>query len=364
MDSFQDRPRDHGGFEVAIICALPREANAVLCSLDEIWHDARHQYKKYRGDTNAYDFGRCGRHNVIVVTLPGEGKVNAAGAAQSLKMSFTSIKLALLVGVCGAIPFKKDGTEIILGDVVISEIIVELDHGRQYPDSFRRKDTILDVPGRPNEEILGLLRRWKTPLLLEKMREETRNHLTALLMHPHLNANYPGPMEDKLFRSDYIHMHHMHCITCDWPDYVCDQALVSSCANLQCDESMLVYRRRLEEIQRLPTGIPTPAIHFGSIGTGDTVMKSAQHRDKYAQSENIIAFEMEGAGVWDKINCLVIKGVCDYADSHKSKNWQDYAAAAAASVMKVVLDEYVIQHEQSVPQIPNGELILIRPFAS
>ena len=33
----------------------------------------------------------------------------------------------------------------------------------------------------------------------------------------------------------------------------------------------------------------------------------------------MIAFEMEGAGVWDEVLCIVAKGVCDYADSTSTK---------------------------------------------
>ncbi|WYZ45759.1 hypothetical protein EsH8_VIII_001075 [Colletotrichum jinshuiense] len=43
---------------------------------------------------------------------------------------------------------------------------------------------------------------------------------------------------------------------------------------------------------------------------------------------------MEGAGVWDEAPCIVVKGICDYADNHKKKTWQVYAAATAASVLK------------------------------
>ena len=66
-------------------------------------------------------------------------------------------------------------------------------------------------------------------------------------------------------------------------------------------------------------------------------MKSAQHRDKIAGTEQVIGFEMEGAGVWDHFPTVVIKGVCDYADSHKNKRWQRYAAATAAACMKAFL---------------------------
>lgn len=72
-------------------------------------------------------------------------------------------------------------------------------------------------------------------------------------------------------------------------------------------------------------------------------MKSGQHRDKSAAQHNLIAFEMEASGIWDSLPCLVIKGVCDYADSHKNKDWQHYAAATAAAGMKALLEECVVE---------------------
>jgi nucleoside phosphorylase len=67
-------------------------------------------------------------------------------------------------------------------------------------------------------------------------------------------------------------------------------------------------------------------------------MKSGEHRDRLVQSESVIGFEMEGAGVWDNISCIIIKGVCDYADSHKNKAWQSYAAATGAAAAKAFLE--------------------------
>lgn len=75
------------------------------------------------------------------------------------------------------------------------------------------------------------------------------------------------------------------------------------------------------------------------MGSADTVVRFAQHRETLAK-KGIIGLEMEGAGVWDILPCVVIKGVCDYADSHKNKGWQDYAAATAASVAKAFLTRY------------------------
>ncbi len=60
-------------------------------------------------------------------------------------------------------------------------------------------------------------------------------------------------------------------------------------------------------------------------------------RSKIAQDEGVICFEMEAAGLMDQISCLVIRGICDYADSHKNKIWQPYAAATAAALARELL---------------------------
>jgi hypothetical protein len=70
-------------------------------------------------------------------------------------------------------------------------------------------------------------------------------------------------------------------------------------------------------------------------------MKSGEDRDDIASRDGVIAFEMEGAGVWESFpSSLVIKGICDYADSHKSKVWQNYAAATAAAVTRGFLENW------------------------
>ncbi|KAL3477934.1 hypothetical protein BJX99DRAFT_225121 [Aspergillus californicus] len=332
-------PASRNDFDIAMICALPLETNAVLCSLDEIWHDAPQYYGRAASDDNSYMFGRSGRHAVVVVTLQKMGKVGATSAAVFLKMSFPFIKLALLVGICGAVPQKSDGTEIILGDVIISEILVELDYGRQYPSHFRR-NTVLDASGGAREEVNGLLQRMKTRVLFNELHKRVMRHLGNVLQHPDVGASYPGASEDRLFDSEYIHKHQYECPQCSIPDLVCDAALTASCDTLRCDEHRLMERSRLLA-DGTDNDTPIHQIHFGSIGTSDTVMKSSHHRDKLAESEKVIAFEMEGAGVWNKFNCLIIKGVCDYADSHKNKKWQTYAAVVAASVAKGILEEYV-----------------------
>jgi nucleoside phosphorylase len=66
-------------------------------------------------------------------------------------------------------------------------------------------------------------------------------------------------------------------------------------------------------------------------------MKDGRKRDHLAQQVGILCFEMEAAGLMDNFPCLVIRGICDYADSHKHKEWQPYAAATAAAYAKELL---------------------------
>jgi hypothetical protein len=47
----------------------------------------------------------------------------------------------------------------------------------------------------------------------------------------------------------------------------------------------------------------------------------------------------------------VIKGACDYADSHKNKVWQRYAAATAAACMKAFLDNWVPSRSGNLPAL-------------
>lgn len=98
-----------------------------------------------------------------------------------------------------------------------------------------------------------------------------------------------------------------------------------------------------------------PAVHVGAVASGDTVMKSAADRTRLSLETGAVAFEMEGAGVWDEIPCIVVKGVCDYADSHKQKGWQNFAAAAAAAASKAILERYIRTEKRCAVTFAHGE---------
>ena len=81
-----------------------------------------------------------------------------------------------------------------------------------------------------------------------------------------------------------------------------------------------------------------PAVHYGLIASGNQVLKDGQTRERLRRELNVLCFEMEAAGLMDSFPCLVIRGICDYADTHKNKQWQGYAAASAAAYAKELLN--------------------------
>lgn len=80
-----------------------------------------------------------------------------------------------------------------------------------------------------------------------------------------------------------------------------------------------------------------PQIHYGTIGSSNTVIKDDATRERLRKDLGVLCVEMEAAGLMVKFSCLVIRGICDYADSHKNKRWQPYAAATAAAYAKELL---------------------------
>ncbi len=59
-------------------------------------------------------------------------------------------------------------------------------------------------------------------------------------------------------------------------------------------------------------------------------MRGAMLRDKWARNYNIMCFEIICAPSFG----VSVTMLCDNADSHKTKIWQPYAAAAAAEYAK------------------------------
>lgn len=121
---------------------------------------------------------------------------------------------------------------------------------------------------------------------------------------------YQGESHDCLFHSKYEHIN---------PDGGCDD----------CDATQTVQREERDDTD--------PVVHYGNIASGNQVIKHAETRDRLRKELGVLCFEMEAAGLMQEFPCLVVRGICDYSDSHKNKRWQEYAAATAAAYAKELL---------------------------
>ncbi|KAL3488778.1 nucleoside phosphorylase domain-containing protein [Aspergillus germanicus] len=260
--------------------------------------------------------------------MSGMGKGSAATVATNLGFSYTEIQLALIVGVCGGAPRlpadKTDGPgstkDVFLGDVIISNAVVQYDFGRQNSDGFVRKTAVTDILGRPNQEVRSLLAGIKAKRAHREFLENMARHMQALReadtlwQHPKL--------DDVLYDSSCAHTNssepHPNPVRCSClNDDPRQKTSAARACNSGCHKnSSSIIRRRRQHDEH------SASVHIGTMASGNRVIKSAEHR----------------AGVWDVLSCLIIKGVCYYADSHKSKTWQPYAAAAGASAAKAFLN--------------------------
>lgn len=121
---------------------------------------------------------------------------------------------------------------------------------------------------------------------------------------------------DRLFKSSFAHLKDEE----GEPQYTCDDCPVEN------------------EVKRPKRPVERSIVHYGTIASGDQVVKDSILRDKLAKLyPGVMCFEMEAAGLVNRFPCLVVRGICDYCDSHKNKAWQPYAAAAAAACAKELL---------------------------
>jgi hypothetical protein len=137
----------------------------------------------------------------------------------------------------------------------------------------------------------------------------------------------------------------------------CSHTGGEDCRN--CDQTRQIERTQREDSQ----------IHYGTIASGNTLVKDAVYRDEvvswlWKQNVDPLCFEMEAAGLMNAFPCLVIRGICDYGDSHKNDLWQGHAAMAAAAFAKEYLGFVDVEEIRRAPRLDKvlGESKSVREF--
>ncbi|KAJ5419536.1 uncharacterized protein N7487_003086 [Penicillium crustosum] len=289
----------HDRYTIAWICALYIEMAAAQAMLDE----SHEILPTHADDRNTYVLGDIYRHNVVIACLPdGQyGTNNAAIVMMNMKRTFPAIRACLMVGIGGGVPSKAD---VRLGDIVVGTRVMQCDLGKVLRDGQLQRTAIPRIP----HQLLG------TAVSCLRSKHELSPSRVISILQQKLEGqpSYSRPISpDRLFHATYDH-----------------ESLTGSCD--KCDHSKLVprSRRMLAEVR----------IHYGAIASGNQVMRDGTTRDNIARQLDVICFEMESAGLMDILPCLPIRGICDYADSHKSKEWQRYAAATAAAYARELLE--------------------------
>ncbi len=296
-------------YTLAWICALPLELAAAEAVLDE-----HHSSPSTRGAQSEYVFGKIAGHNVVVGCLPSGvyGTSSAGAAVTRLLSAFPNVRYGLMVGIGGGVPSRT--ADIRLGDVVVSKPVgrlggvIQYDLGKSVGDGRFEQTGILN---QPPPILLTAVSRLESMQMRKEDNYISNETSRVLAQNANMRAKFSRPVqEDRLFRATYSH-----------PDER------TSC--LQCDTR--------EQVDRSPRLSKGPQIHYGTIASGNRVVKDGRQRDEIAQQFDAICFEMEAAGIMNHLPCIVIRGICDYCDSHKDKEWQGYAALAAATCAKQLI---------------------------
>ena len=323
---------DPADYTVGWVCALPVEYVAAQEFLDE-----EHEKPRFvsPNDTNEYSLGKMCSHNVVIAVLPdGEyGTASAATVATNMLSTFYNVRIGFLVGIGGGVPSERH--DIRLGDIVVSAPyngpggVFQYDFGKSIQgQGFQHTRFLNQPPTILRGALTGIQAQY------ERNGHRLREAVEGILdRNGRLRRKYGRPSSsDKLFHSRAIHG--TKCGT--------------SCTD---DATFLLQRSERTDFE------DNPAIHYGLIASANQLMKDASIRDRLAAEKDVLCFEMEAAGLMNTFPCLVIRGICDYSDSHNNNAWQGYAAMMAAAYAKDILKRIPlnkVEAEKKITSILSG----------
>uniref|UniRef100_A0A0B7K028 Nephrocystin 3-like N-terminal domain-containing protein n=1 Tax=Bionectria ochroleuca TaxID=29856 RepID=A0A0B7K028_BIOOC len=223
----------------------------------------------------------------------------------------------LMVGIGGGIP---DNEDIRLGDIVVGTKIVQHDLGKTLGEGKVHRTGQPVLPSRALNTTVSNLR----------SKHELEPSRISVILEERMGkySDYCRPKApDRLFQREYQHV---------------PGVFGSPCGG--CDLSNI--------LPRSPRPSDVPSIHYGGIASGNQVLRDATTRGMIGTELDVLCFEMEAAGFMHVLDCLCIRGICDYSDSHKSKAWQKYSAAVAAAYARELLENFPRSSRPPVYQLP------------
>lgn len=333
-----EQHRRQTDYRIAWVCALPLEAAAAQAMLDEV----HPRLPQLINDQNIYTLGAIAGHNIVVSCLPSGayGTISTAVVITQLLSTFTEVQFGLMVGLGGGIP-RTVNNNMWLGDIVVSKPtsegtsgVVAYDFGKVLGDGEFKVTGMLN---RPPLALLNAISQLQAEEIMGKPLGIMDLVASALNTHLGMASQYckPERSSDLLFQAEYVHsLGNADCGKCD-TRYLVDRPV-----------------RQSEE----------PRVHYGLIASGNQLIRDAMSRDRVAEKHAALCFEMEAAGLMNQLPSVVIRGICDYCDSHKSKHWQGYASLTAAAYAKILLSRIPHAKSSDGSQTPPRTPCFIVPF--
>ncbi|KGO66230.1 Nucleoside phosphorylase [Penicillium italicum] len=324
-------------YTVGWICAIELEFLAAQLCLDETHSNLA--YRPSPNDINTYMLGKISKHNVVIACLPygSYGTSSASNVATNMLRSFPNVRIGLMVGIGGGAPTPD--RDIRLGDIVVSSPgdgkggVLQHDFGKRIQEQDFYETGFLN---RPPTSLLTAV-----PLLNAEYKRRPNSLETAFdrVLQSEVEESQeelarPDSSTDTLFRSDFIHPAN------DKLPYA---------ATCGMDPANMVSRLKRTKRPR------SPVVHYGLIAPGNQLMKDALRRDELAKKWKIFCFEMEAAGLMNDFPCLVIRGICDYSDSHKNKTFFGKSCLGYVEAEKKIADilSTVMKVQEKVKDVSN-----------
>ncbi|XP_057375241.1 uncharacterized protein LOC130696178 isoform X2 [Daphnia carinata] len=310
---------------IAIITAQYCEKLAVDAMMDD-----QETFVRYTtvGESNIYTLGNIGQHRVVCTKLPTVGHTREALIASGstttrLLGTFQAVEFVILVGVGGGVPHYTDCTRHVrLGDVVVSSPIPPKKDIYTYCELEPVKE------GQTQTNPVYETKSWAPPTFLlqeisARLKAQGDDDPTQAVWDKYITegisklskdgVNFARPPDD----TDKLYM-----------------SLGGS------DVIEVTHPTGSSENGRQPG---KPVIHLGPIAAGRQVSKDDQLRQDFAARFGILAFDMEYDAVIESVygnrkdSYLIVRGIADYKDGSRKKDWQPYASLAAAAFTKAVV---------------------------
>nr|CAD7460216.1 unnamed protein product [Timema tahoe] len=344
------------------------------------------------GESNVYTLGNIGAHRIVCTKLPTVGHTREAMTAAGntttrLLGTFQKVDHVFLVGVGGGVPHFTDyNKHVRLGDVVVSHPIEGHKYVYVYCENTKSTgagtyefETKAYSPANLGLQEIAVKLKLQHLISFRLVLSATETtcsenaapfrlppliptNTTNVSFPPSPSSNFIKPMLLAFYQNNFyssITKSESEDCSIPWLKYL-KEGLSSLGPESEQDfnqpppESDKLYmsigeRDLIEVAHPAPLEGATkrqegcPRLYLAPIASGRAVAREDQLRQQFSSQFGTLAFDSEFDAVVDSVigNCrdsfVVLRGIADYKDGTRRKEWQPYASLVAASVMKAII---------------------------